>query len=318
MEIIDLLKMVAISVIVPVYNVEKYLGKCIDSVLAQSFRDFEVILVDDGSTDGSGSICDEYSNLDNRIKVIHKVNGGIVSARKAGFKVSNGKYIANIDSDDWLEPNHLQTLYDAIKYNKADIAQNDYYINEDKECVNKPSSIIPNIVVLDCLDGSIHSGLWCKLIERSLYEKKGFQFPPCDFTDDLHTTISLLINANNYCYIPKATYHYRMNGASVTHEQSVKSKIRKYSESMTNLEDLYYRLGIKDNIKMRKKLLGRVNTMKRDLVKFYPDIEGVKKMLDFFPKSFSITEIHTVGDFFYYLACNWKILTPYKLKKYLK
>lgn len=91
-----------ISVIVPVYNVEKYLSRCIDSIISQTFSDFELILVDDGSTDSSGKICDEYGKKDGRVKVIHKRNGGLSSARNCGLENAKGNYICFVDSDDWI------------------------------------------------------------------------------------------------------------------------------------------------------------------------------------------------------------------------
>ena len=108
-----------ISIIVPVYNVEKYLKRCIDSILNQSFTDFELILVDDGSTDNSGEIIDEYAIKDERIKVIHKENGGLSSARNVGIEYSKGNYIAFVDSDDYINKNMYKILYkNAIKYNQ--------------------------------------------------------------------------------------------------------------------------------------------------------------------------------------------------------
>ncbi|MDE7430170.1 MAG: glycosyltransferase, partial [Lachnospiraceae bacterium] len=93
-----------LSIIVPVYNVEPYLACCLDSILAQTFTDFEVLLIDDGSTDASGTICDDYAKKDSRIRCFHKENGGHTSARQAGFRQASGKYITFVDSDDWIAP----------------------------------------------------------------------------------------------------------------------------------------------------------------------------------------------------------------------
>ena len=109
------------SVIVPVYNVEKYLGECIDSVLAQTYQDFELILVNDGSKDSSGAICDAYAEKDPRIQVIHKENGGVVSARKMGFRKSCGSYIVNVDSDDYLALDYLSRFYKVITRTNAEM-----------------------------------------------------------------------------------------------------------------------------------------------------------------------------------------------------
>lgn len=113
----------AISVVVPIYRVEPYLNRCIESILAQTFRDFELILVDDGSPDRCPQMCDEWAQRDNRIQVIHKENSGVVDARNAGITVATGVYLAFVDSDDWVEPDFLQTLYQGIVSNGADVVQ---------------------------------------------------------------------------------------------------------------------------------------------------------------------------------------------------
>ncbi|EME8139564.1 glycosyltransferase, partial [Enterococcus faecium] len=102
--------MCEISIIVPIYNVEQYLRKCVDSILAQTFTDFEVILVDDGSPDNSGAICDEYAKLDSRVRVIHKENGGLSDARNAGIEIAKGKYLGFVDSDDFIDKDMYEIL----------------------------------------------------------------------------------------------------------------------------------------------------------------------------------------------------------------
>lgn len=112
-----------ISVVIPVYNVEKYLRRCVDSVINQTYSSLEIILVDDGSPDQCPVICDEYAEQDKRIKVIHKTNGGLASARNAGMKVATGKYLFFVDSDDWLDPDGLQLLYDAAEKDNVDFVR---------------------------------------------------------------------------------------------------------------------------------------------------------------------------------------------------
>src|SRR5690554_7275643 len=121
-------KQVMISVIIPVYNSEKYLHKCIDSVLAQSYTNFELILVNDGSTDGSGKICDEYAEKDERVRVFHKDNGGVSSARNIGLKNSSGDYIIHADSDDLMLSGALESLYYEAKQSNSDIVIGNYII----------------------------------------------------------------------------------------------------------------------------------------------------------------------------------------------
>lgn len=111
-----------LSIIVPVYKVEKYLPRCIDSILVQTFGDFELILIDDGSPDGCGRICDEYARKDKRIVVIHQKNMGVSAARNAGLDIARGRYIGFVDSDDWIEPQMYEVMMDAIRENGADMA----------------------------------------------------------------------------------------------------------------------------------------------------------------------------------------------------
>ena len=121
--------MPAVSVIVPVYNVEKYLDKCVQSIVSQTFKDIEIILVDDGSKDKSGRMCDEWSRRDKRVKVIHKENGGIADARNVGLSHSNGQWILFIDSDDWYEKqDHIETLLNFAQQNGSDIVCFDIYL----------------------------------------------------------------------------------------------------------------------------------------------------------------------------------------------
>ena len=138
------MRFLTISVIVPVYNVEKYLNRCIDSILAQTFTDFELILVDDGSPDNCGKICDEYAAKDSRIHVIHKANGGLSDARNAGidwaFANSNSEWVTFMDSDDWIPDNYLFELYHACVQNLSQVAICDYVLYSSNTSF---SSVIP-------------------------------------------------------------------------------------------------------------------------------------------------------------------------------
>ena len=124
------------SIIIPVYNVEKYLNKCVDSVLNQTFTDFEVILVDDGSTDNCPAICDSYAEKDKRVKVIHKPNGGLINARKSGLEIADGNYIGFVDSDDWIEPEMYELFANMIKKYSPDMVLSDFYFDNGNELTN--------------------------------------------------------------------------------------------------------------------------------------------------------------------------------------
>lgn len=144
-----------ISVVVPVYNVEKYLHKCVDSIIDQTYKNLEIILVDDGATDMSGKICDEYLEKDSRIKVIHKINGGLSDARNTGMGQAQGKYIIFIDSDDYIDENMLMTLYTNLTESKADMAVcgiwNVYQEQKWAQCEQREKFVCDNVEALRLL-----------------------------------------------------------------------------------------------------------------------------------------------------------------------
>jgi len=149
-----------ISVIVPVYNVEKYLAKCIDSILAQTFTDFECILINDGSPDNSPAICDEYAKKDERMKVIHKENGGVSSARNTGLDIAQGEWITFADSDDWVDENYLELMYSNAIKNNCDLSICGFKSVDEKGNINAVFSIIvPIYKVEKYLDECVQSVL---------------------------------------------------------------------------------------------------------------------------------------------------------------
>ena len=200
-----------ISVIVPVYKAEAYLNRCVDSILAQTFKDFELILVDDGSPDKSGDICDEYALKDSRVCVFHKENGGVSSARQCGIDNACGEYTIHADPDDWVEPTMLEELYAKAKEDDYDMVICDYYEdNADKSTYikQKPSSLEPDIIVKELFE-NLHGSCWNKLIRRSCYERYNVSFP-LDLTcnEDLYVCVSLLKHPITVSYLPKSFYHY--------------------------------------------------------------------------------------------------------------
>ena len=131
-----------IRIIIPVYKAEGHLHRCVDSILAQSFTDFELLLVDDGSPDGSGKICDEYAAKDSRVKVLHKQNGGVSSARQTGIENAAGEYTIHADPDDWIEPTMLEELYNKATEEDADMVMCDYFFDETKKRKLQISSLL--------------------------------------------------------------------------------------------------------------------------------------------------------------------------------
>ena len=205
------MKDIKVSVIVPVYNAEATLKKCVDSLLSQTFPYFEVLLVDDGSKDSSGAICDEYARQDSRVKVFHKANGGVSSARQYGIDHAQGEYTIHADPDDWVESEMLAELYLKAKETDADMVICDFYENTYKgqRLISQKPSSLHHDVVLKELFGRLMGATWNKLIRRACYEKYHVHFPQeLSFCEDQYACAALAKHNIKIAYLPKAFYHY--------------------------------------------------------------------------------------------------------------
>ena len=217
-----------ISVIVPVYNVEKYLSDCIDSILAQTFTDFELILVDDGSTDNSGYICDKYKNKDQRISVIHQKNQGVSVARNIGINCSTGEYLMFVDSDDTIDKECISTLYQNLITEDADISLSAYKRIDNKNADSvynvNPDENLNNIHTYTNRQAIEYFGMnditylyfiWAKLIKRSIVEKNKF---PTDraFAEDSAVLYKWYFDANIIVETTNILYFYNINENSIT------------------------------------------------------------------------------------------------------
>ena len=212
--------MIPISVIVAVYNAEKTIHKCIDSILSQTFSDFELLLIDDGSPDTCGEICDKYADQDKRIKVIHKKNGGVSAARQTGIDNSLGLYTIHVDPDDWIEPKELEDMYHYAISNNADVVISDFYVDLPNGTIiyknQKPTALEGIELLHDCFR-KIHGSLCTKLIKRSLYSDFNIRFPiGINYCEDQYITCSILKNNVNVYYLNKAYYHYVQHPSSTT------------------------------------------------------------------------------------------------------
>ena len=211
-----------VSVIVPVYKAEMYLHRCVDSILAQTFTEFEVLLIDDGSPDRSGEICDEYAKKDSRVRVFHKENGGVSSARQCGIDKAQGEYTIHADPDDWVEPNMLEELYAKAKEDEADMVMCDYY--EDIDNTQKYHRCQPSALDNETVLKELFQGLPCsccnKLVRRSCYIDNNISFDlELYYCEDLLFNASLLLHKLQISYLPKAFYHYvrDINTNSIVH-----------------------------------------------------------------------------------------------------
>ena len=210
-----------VSIIVPVYNAEKYLKRCVDSILNQTFNDFELILVNDGSTDGSGEICDNYHLMEHRITVYHGENSGVTRARCIGVEHSKGEYICFVDADDYLLPYYLETMLDGIGHS-GDIAY-----------AASGNDIIDNITAIRMLLRNLFDwGLPTKLYKKTLLVNKVLDTPrKINIGEDLIGNIKICLEAKNVVFVKCDGYIYTMNDDSVTHTRKFSLA---YEESFLN------------------------------------------------------------------------------------
>lgn len=230
-----------ISVIVAVYNAEKTLDRLAQSLVSQTLTDFEVLLIDDGSSDSSGSICDKYAQQDQRFKVFHKANEGIGSTRQFGIDRASGEYTIHADSDDWVEPDYLEKLYDKAVETGADMVVCDYV-----EETHKSTRYCKQEIIID--DGKsllhaffkLHGGSWNKLIKRSAYQNAGIMYMDgLEYGEDKLFNLQLVIAGIAVSYLPAALYHYDVsaNLKSAARDISMKQILNreKYIEELRKL-----------------------------------------------------------------------------------
>ena len=210
-----------VSIIVPVYNAEKFIRRCMDSILAQSFENFEVLLIDDGSTDGTAAVCDEYAAKDSRVRIFHKENGGVASARQVGLQNAVGEYSIHADGDDWVDADMLEMMLSAIKQGDNDVLITDFRLETPGGSVwsvQKPVSLNPLGVMHEILMGNLHGSLCNKLVRHSLYRKYGIGFiDGLNHCEDVMVLVRLLAHPVRIAYLHRAFYHYNhLNASSIT------------------------------------------------------------------------------------------------------
>ena len=237
-----------VSVIVPIYNVEKYLNKCIESIINQTYKNLEIILIDDGSTDKSGKICDRFEKKDNRIKVIHQKNAGVSSARNTGIDSADGLWIAFIDSDDWVEENYIKNLIENTSKD-VDVVQCGYYriVEEKKEQINCAGKLeIKNAdeFLNGCLNPQTAYGLChMKIIRKSIINDIRFN-EKIVVCEDALFNIQISRNMKYFKMIKQPLYNYRIN------RDSVVRRSEKYKKALNVIGD-YLRINYKNNYKVR-------------------------------------------------------------------
>ncbi len=284
-----------ITVIVPVYNTEKYLNKCIDSIIVQTYENLEIILVDDGSTDNSGKICDEYAKKDSRIKVIHKENEGVSVARNTALDAAEGKYIGFVDSDDYIEKTMYEVLYENIVKSQADISVCGFWFvlgNKKKKQHNEltEGEYSSSEAMAQMIDGRLFAGHLCNKLFKAEYAKRsGFEQNIYVYEDMLYVW-KYLRKCNKLFFTTQPLYYYIMREGSACHnkfdyrqksallalDKMVKDAEFDYAEIIPLLNRakvLFIITGAKREISKRKVL----EIIKTDLNDFRQEIKEVMK-----------------------------------------
>jgi glycosyltransferase involved in cell wall biosynthesis len=220
-----------LTIIIPVYNDETNLPRCLDSVISQTYGDFELLLIDDGSTDNCPAICDEYADKDPRIRVFHKTNGGTSKTRQYGIERANGLYIFFVDSDDWVESCFIADVIINFENDEADLIFMNFIketaTGKERTVVQKPSFLDTETIIRLVLEGKLLSCLWNVIINRNFYSKTKVNFiNGINYGEDTLFILELLLNIPKTAYLDKAYYHHSYNHGSFTR----KNKKKRYIE----------------------------------------------------------------------------------------
>ena len=217
-----------ISLIVPCYNVEQYLPKCVDSILRQSYHNLEIWLVDDGSPDKCGKICDDYAKQDNRVRVIHKVNGGLSDARNVAIDQATGEWITFVDSDDYLADDCVETLYRLVeKYGcEVSVALFETFYEGETPNISNSLSVEEKMEPVKAVEQMFYqkyfdTSAWAKRYHRRLFED-GIRYPKGLIYEDLATTYLLMLKSNGVAYVDKVVYYYLLRSSSIEGEYNPK------------------------------------------------------------------------------------------------
>ena len=241
-----------ITVIVPVYNVAPYLPKCIDSIRNQTYQNLEIIVIDDGSTDGCGEICDAYAKKDERIRVVHQKNQGLSAARNTALDIMTGDLVGFVDSDDWIEPDYYEQLERVMKENGADVSVNGYYKVYQNGRYPVPCQGLDHM--MDGLEGvaaleqaGFGYTVWNKLYRRELWDS--IRFPAGHVFEDVLTTWKVLLRAQKVICIKKCGYNYIARKSSICNTPALQYQLfEAHLELYKQLKQLEYRGKVKEGI----------------------------------------------------------------------
>ncbi len=232
---------IKVSIIVPVYNVEKYLSKCLDSLINQTLKEIEIICINDGTKDNSPAILEAYQQKDKRIKIINQKNQGLCAARNNGIRNATGEYIGLVDSDDWVDKNYFEKLYNAAKKHDSDIAAGDFY-RQGKILRSKKLKLTKERFYTDAATKAKetfipkYNYVWNKIYRRSFIIKYNLFFPEGVVYEDMYWSIRAIQYSNGLVTVPNIFYHYRKVTGSITNQKSWKNQLDYFAAEKSMLE----------------------------------------------------------------------------------
>ncbi|MDD7389306.1 MAG: glycosyltransferase [Lachnospiraceae bacterium] len=300
---------VLVSVIIPVYNVEQYLDRCIQSVVDQSYHNLEIILVDDGSKDSSGKKVDEWSEVDNRIVPIHRVNGGLSAARNTGIAAARGEYILFVDSDDWI---HTDMIYSMVcNLSKAEIVSCGMIRATDTECI--PIEWFDKEMVIsaeEAIDLLVDNTIFTSHVIRNMYPRGVFdtiKFPEGRIFEDIRVTHKLFQMVKKICIIPDAYYYYYVRDNSISNVVKLKNKLEWYDALKERADDL-----INSNPEYQEKIKAQMAVVislamvqdtftETEKKEFKNDIDDVHKFLKDACTKKSVKKYASKSQYLYYM-----------------
>ena len=266
-----------VSIIIPIYNVEKYIEKCLNTIINQTYKNIEIILIDDGSTDKSSNICDKYSKIDERIKVIHKQNEGVSIARNDGIELSTGKYIVFIDPDDYVSKNHIETLYSCININNVDLViSNAIDVTEDGrelEVAQKTDMYMDREQCLEALlsGESFAHVCWGNIYKRELLKDCRFNHK-YRIAEDLDFLYRYISRINSAYFLSKNTYYWLKRYGSATNSQYSE----KWNDELEIWNSIIVKTRMQDNNLYKKAIEGYIRTHLSQVKRFSLDKEPIK------------------------------------------
>lgn len=305
------------SIIVSVYNVAEYLEGCLDSIMNQTFKDYELIIVDDGSTDGSAAICDRYGD-DDRVTVIHQENRGLPQSRQRGLDIAKGDYVVFVDGDDWVEKNHLKTRYERLKESGAEVLWSAAY-NHCWGDVYMPvpsEAMIREKLVQTRFYNKVTAFVWNMTYQRDFLERHQIRFGHYNVGEDEFFNIQVFYDVDYIAYDSRATYHYRYNPQSLSNSETREAQIAFCTDRLGNLEDLNHLFHFSEDDRLRSSFYHRVNEIKKDAVRrFYREPIVLDEFLNVLPESARYLKIRRPKDIGVFLALKYRCYIFYRLRR---